>query len=135
MYKMQNKINMYDNIKIITSYEYCYEINHYLPFFDLLVTDYSGAYFDFLLLDKPVVFFNYDLQWYIENDYGLYFEYEDIAKGPKCTSWTEVVSASKEILENDVWMNERTLIKKKVFKYIDGESSRRAYEFASGLIK
>lgn len=33
---------------------------------DVLITDYTSAYFDFLLLDKPVVFNFYDFEEYSE---------------------------------------------------------------------
>lgn len=48
---------------------------------DVLVTDYSGAYVDYLLLDRPVIHFVYDYQEYLSSDRGLYFDLEDVAGG------------------------------------------------------
>ena len=33
---------------------------------DLLITDYSSVYFDYLLLDRPLIFVPVDLEEYIE---------------------------------------------------------------------
>ena len=43
----------------------------------LLLTDYSSAMFDFSLLDKPVVLFQYDKNEYMKNR-GLYFSESEI---------------------------------------------------------
>ena len=47
---------------------------------DLLVTDYSGAFFDYLILDRPIVHFLYDYEYYKSNDRGLYYEKEDVVR-------------------------------------------------------
>lgn len=44
---------------------------------EALITDYSSCYIDYLLLGKPIVFYCYDLKNYIENERGLYREFED----------------------------------------------------------
>lgn len=50
---------------------------------DVLVTDYSSVYFDFLLLDRPIVFFDYDREEYLAQSRELYFEYEEMTPGEK----------------------------------------------------
>ncbi len=55
----------------------------FLEMADVLVTDYSSIYFDFLLADKPIVFFNYDLKDYLENSRELYFDYDEYTPGEK----------------------------------------------------
>lgn len=54
------------------------------PLIDLMITDYSSIYFDYLFLDRPVVFFCYDLEKYQSRDRPLYFSYEEMTPGPKC---------------------------------------------------
>src|SRR5699024_12558819 len=39
-----------------------YNINHLLVITDILITDYSSIPFEFSLLNKPMVFFAYDLE-------------------------------------------------------------------------
>ena len=45
---------------------------------DLLVTDYSSVFFDYELLNKPIIIYPYDLLDYTSNDRGFYFKYEFI---------------------------------------------------------
>jgi len=48
---------------------------------DLLITDYSGCYLDFLLLDRPVIHFAYDYDYYDKKDRGLYYALDKVAAG------------------------------------------------------
>ena len=54
---------------------------------DILVTDYSSTYIDYLLLDRPVVFYNFDYQDYLEHDRGMYCDYEKAAPGYKAETF------------------------------------------------
>jgi CDP-glycerol glycerophosphotransferase len=65
---------------------------------DVFVTDYSGGFFDWLILDKPVVFSAYDLDEY-EEQVGFVQDYSEFASGPICKTSTEVLEAIKEGLE------------------------------------
>jgi CDP-glycerol glycerophosphotransferase (TagB/SpsB family) len=125
--------NGYKGIQILDEYDFRHNINSYLPYCDMLITDYSGAYFDYLLTNKPVIFFPYDLDWYLKNT-GMYFDYYSIAKGPICRSWEEVFNSILLFLSGcDEWAVERNELTNKVFKYRDTNSSKRAYEFAKHL--
>jgi CDP-glycerol glycerophosphotransferase (TagB/SpsB family) len=48
---------------------------------DVLVTDYSSVFFDFLALDRPMVFYAYDLEQYRSSDRSLYLAYEEATPG------------------------------------------------------
>ncbi|PID87551.1 glycerol-3-phosphate cytidylyltransferase [Candidatus Gracilibacteria bacterium] len=54
------------------------EIQELLLVCDVLITDYSSIFIDFLLTDKPIVFYSYDLDNYLKKDRELYFNYKDI---------------------------------------------------------
>jgi CDP-glycerol glycerophosphotransferase len=64
-----------------------------LPDCDVLVTDYSSVFFDFLHTGRPVVFFAHDLERYRQQDRALYFDYERIVPGPICRSQAELEDA------------------------------------------
>ncbi|MGB5750788.1 MAG: CDP-glycerol glycerophosphotransferase family protein [Desulfobacterales bacterium] len=57
---------------------------------DLLITDYSSIFFDYLLLDRPIIFFPYDLEQYLSQDRAMYFDYETMTPGPKCRTYDEL---------------------------------------------
>lgn len=48
---------------------------------DLLVTDYSSCFFDYLMLDRPIIHHLYDYDYYANEDRGLYYKKEDVACG------------------------------------------------------
>jgi CDP-glycerol glycerophosphotransferase len=74
------------------------EITDALASFDVLVTDYSSVYYDFLLLDRPVVFIPYDLEAYARSP-GFYLPFEEIAAGPAVADQAAFVQALEAALE------------------------------------
>lgn len=71
------------NIHLFSAKEYS-EINQYLAYFDAMITDYSSIYFDFLPLQRPVLFFDYDLETYNQK-VGIIDDYSKV----KCTPSTK----------------------------------------------
>ncbi|MFC6274730.1 CDP-glycerol glycerophosphotransferase family protein [Levilactobacillus tangyuanensis] len=55
---------------------------------DLLVTDYSSVMFDFANLQRPELFFAYDLEHYRDQLRGFYFDYQSELPGPLVTTAT-----------------------------------------------
>ncbi|KZE38561.1 CDP-glycerol--glycerophosphate glycerophosphotransferase [Bhargavaea cecembensis] len=49
---------------------------------DLLITDYSSVFFDYSVLNRPIVFYMYDLDQYRDQLRGFYFPIEKEAPGP-----------------------------------------------------
>lgn len=68
---------------------------------DALITDYSSVYFDYLVLDRPVIFFDYDRSEYLSETRELYFDYDEFTPGRKAKNWDEL----KEAIENVDWEN------------------------------
>jgi CDP-glycerol glycerophosphotransferase (TagB/SpsB family) len=48
---------------------------------DLLITDYSGCYLDYLHLDRPVLHFVYDIEFYTTADRGMFYSLDKVAGG------------------------------------------------------
>lgn len=88
---------------------------------DVLITDYSSVYFDFLLLNRPIIFFPYDLEYYKSADRGLIFEYDHFTPGFRLYSILELEQFLLSHLENinekysEEYGDECNLLKNKIF--------------------
>jgi len=49
---------------------------------DVLITDYSSIYYDFYLMNRPVIHFTYDFQHAYEKDFGFDFDIREYGGGP-----------------------------------------------------
>jgi CDP-glycerol glycerophosphotransferase len=93
---------------------------------DALVTDYSSIYFDFLLLDRPVIFFCYDLERYLAEERPMYFDYGSMTPGPKVRTTGELGSALSALAEGrDDHGAERAAVRSLVFAHQDGGAAGR----------
>jgi len=104
-----------------------------LSYTDALITDYSSIYFDYLILDKPIIFYPYDLENYLKFDRGMYFEYDAVTPGPKAYNLDEILNLIKLYINNyDVednkWKTMRHSLTEKFHYYKDSSSSKRVYE-------
>lgn len=62
------------------------DINELFLASDMLVTDYSSSFFDYSVLERPIIFFAYDLENYRDNLRGFYLDYEKDLPGPIATT-------------------------------------------------
>lgn len=81
------------NSEVVINLDDKCDVYDYLKFVDVLISDYSSLVFDYLYLNKPMIYYAFDLDFYKYSDRGLLFEYEKITAG-------EIVYDKKEI--NDV---------------------------------
>ena len=96
---------------------------------DLLITDYSSIFFDFLLLKKPIIFFPYDLDEYALKDRGFYFNYKQFTPGPKAYDFDELLCQIKHLTRGrDKFTSQRKKIRDSCFKYRDGAASERIFD-------
>jgi CDP-glycerol glycerophosphotransferase len=63
---------------------------------DVLTTDYSSVYFDFLALGKPVILAPFDYEEYITSARGLYSAYGETMEGVKAADWGELIQILRE---------------------------------------
>lgn len=83
---------------------------------DVLITDYSSVFFDFLFADRPTIFFAYDLDKYKSEMREMYFEYDDITPGEKVMTFDELlVALEKTLAGSDGYQKQREEIKEKVW--------------------
>jgi CDP-glycerol glycerophosphotransferase (TagB/SpsB family) len=113
-------------------FEICNDVNLILPEVDVLVTDYSSIYIDYLLLDRPCIFVPYDLEEYKRKRGLLYDDYDFWAPGHKVLTYKEFIATIEEIVSGrDIYKTRRQEINRlfnfhqtnnsceKVFKLIE----------------
>lgn len=97
---------------------------------DVLITDYSSIYFDYLLVDDPLVFYPYDLEQYTSNR-GLYFEYDSVTPGPKASDPEELTRLVERTLDGaDDYADRRATVRDEFFEFQDGNACERIHQFA-----
>lgn len=78
-----------------------------LNLFDVLITDYSSIYIDFLLLQRPIIFLPYDKDKYL-HDRGFNFDYDNVTPGYKPNDMKSFIKDVEEIFKgNDLYKEER----------------------------
>ena len=90
---------------------------------DILLTDYSSIYFDFLLCRKPIILFPFDMEDYVAYSRPFYFDYS-LMEGKRVFSWQELAEA----LGNDDYYvpSEQTI--RLMNTYLDNNACRRVVE-------
>lgn len=97
---------------------------------DFLITDYTSAYFDYLLLDKPVLFNYYDLDLYKKTRGFSYDPLESILAGDIFSDEDSFYKTVKCVIDGgDSFSSKRLFVRNLVHKYIDSNSSRRICRF------
>lgn len=126
----------YSNIIDISKNNYNIDTQILLKYTDILITDYSSCYTDFLLLNRPVLFFCYDLDSYLSK-WDLNFEYDDVTPGPKCFNSDQLIEELEKILRGeDKYIGDRERVKN-IFYSKDNQQlvSKKQIEFIKSLIK
>lgn len=59
---------------------------------DRLITDYSSCFFDFALLQRPVIHFAYDYEAYVNQDTGVTRDLSEVCAGPICRTQGELLN-------------------------------------------
>lgn len=93
-----------ENIHIVDNYEPAEDsmLNS-----DFLITDYSSIYFDYLYLNRPIIFFPFDLEKYTASR-DFYLSYNEATPGVKVYNQGELIQEMDNLLKGiDNWMNYR----------------------------
>jgi CDP-glycerol glycerophosphotransferase (TagB/SpsB family) len=98
---------------------------------DILVTDYSSVYFDFLLTGRPIVFFPYDLKEYLSDTREFYFNYDEFTPGKKVYNQNELEAA---ILYPSGFQKERETVLAMAYTNPDVSASEILYASIMRLI-
>jgi CDP-glycerol glycerophosphotransferase (TagB/SpsB family) len=115
-------LDEFDRIRLLPSdLDPCPLLEHV----DVLMTDYSSIYFEYLLLDRPVAFYAYDRPAF-EAANGLYFEYEAYAPGPVASDFGGLTGALERCFEDpSAYAEQRQRVRDEMFDHRDGRSAER----------
>jgi len=121
------KVHSSERVFIVSDQEIP-DIYPLLKYVDVLVTDYSSVYFDFLLLNRPIIFAPFDINEFKKTTDDLYYDYDEVTPGPKAKSWDEVIEyISHSVINRNEYEIERKKIGTVFNMYLDGNSSMRVY--------
>lgn len=98
---------------------------------DVLISDYSSIPFEYALLDKPMLFYTYDIEEY-DKKRGLIDDYEAVIPGKACRN--------RDILLNELKNIHHTYEEVKRFsnewnEYSSGDSSKKLLNFINELCR
>jgi CDP-ribitol ribitolphosphotransferase len=81
---------------------------------------------EFAILDKPIIFFAYDLDYYLSKDRGFYFDYEKCVPGIIVRNTDELI----ESIKNNNFVNSKNQeFLNYQFNHLDGKASSRIVNF------
>jgi CDP-glycerol glycerophosphotransferase (TagB/SpsB family) len=134
-FKNKNKLNnilIFSDEDLSSNYLDLYEL---LNGSDILITDYSSVFYDYLLLDKPMIFAPVDIDSRLENDGFLIESFENWAPGPKAYDQDELqIEISKCLEKKDYYAEKRAWMRNLHHRYKDGKSSERLWEFIENVM-
>ena len=101
-----------------------YDANEMMAVTDILITDYSSIFFDFLATNKTILFYSWDKDLY-SHDRGMYFEESELP-GPILSTVEEVVAAIDNLDEVEKAIAPNYMrMKEMMVPYDDGQATER----------
>ena len=101
-------------------------INELMAVSDIMITDYSSVAFEYSLFERPMLFFAYDLDEYLD-ERGLYYDFDEITPGPIAKTNEEIIAHIKS-LEQHFDKQEVIDFREKFMSACDGNSTKRTIE-------
>ncbi len=127
-----NLLSDYDRILDITDKDY--DIQRLIEECSLLITDYSSIYIDYLLLDKPLMFYCYDYDDYIKNDREMYFTYDEVTPGVKAKNKDELMDALEKFSQMPDSYQKEDRVRLKDFFYCKKGQGPVGYSIISDIM-
>ena len=125
------KIRNMSNIKVITGNDVKkLNVDNYklMSCCDAMISDYSGAAYDFLQLDRPMAYVLNDM-----NEYKIGFVVEDIhtlIAGKEIYSLGDMLDFIKDVsVDKDEFKEKREKIRDFIYTYHDNNNSKRLADF------
>ena len=117
------------NIKMINGN---IDMYYFLPFTDILITDYSSVYNEYLLINnKKLLLFPFDLEEYTKTCRNFIFPYDTFMPGKRVYTFGDLLSA----IENEDFSSSEDLAETRKYFWgnYSGDASRKICDFVCGL--
>lgn len=114
-----------------TCADFAFDVTHLLSIDDLIMTadlcisDYSSLVFEYSLMDKPMVFFAYDMEEYID-DRGFYYPFTEFCPGPIAKDMDSLIAAINEAQVSG--LEKVRAFREKFMSSCDGHATERILE-------
>ena len=97
--------------------------------FDAMITDYSAAYYEYILLNRPIAISIDDLEEYSQK-IGFSIDFFDIIRGQYLKSFNDLISFIQSLSKgDDLFIEDRARSLKKIHKWTDNQSTKRVVDF------
>ena len=108
-----------------------------LRFTDGLITDYSSVFMDYLLTDKPMIYYIFDFEKYVEQCRGFIRPFEEYVAGEAPKTEEELLEAINRVVRGeDNYKERRKELRTRFFTYEnDGKNCERFVEWIRSLNK
>ncbi|KAF1678058.1 CDP-glycerol glycerophosphotransferase family protein [Bacillus mexicanus] len=127
-YLVSEKFNLANYKEFVKDVSLYKDIRDLYLISDLLITDYSSVFFDYMNLKKPVVFFVYDLPAYRDSIRGFYFNFQERTPGNLVQTSEELIKTAKELLYNPHIDHNYEKFYNEFCHLEDGKASKRVIE-------
>lgn len=94
---------------------------------DMLISDYSACYIDYMLLKRPILFYQYDLEQFNSKERKLYYNFEELNIAPVVYKKSDLVGYIDNIFKNgDHWLKRRMVFaQENYFDNIEQKDGRK----------
>ena len=136
-YLVKDEINWDEYRDFIIECNEMWDIQELYLISDILITDYSSVMFDYALLNRPILFYTYDMEFYKDNLRDFYFDINTVP-GPLIETTEDLVDFIKNNSKEDYF--EKYGTKYRAFKdtyneFDKGDSCKRVIELVKELSK
>lgn len=118
-----NVANLSERFVLLTPEKY-HDPYTLLKDIDILMTDYSSVYFDFLLTKKPIILAPFDLEEY-QAMRPFYYDYLENIEGCVVNNWSEFIEA----IDAHKYFTPSEEVCRKFNKFQDGKSCERVLDY------
>jgi len=127
-YLISNKFDLKGLDDFVYVFEENHDINELYAISDIMITDYSSSFFDYSILNRPILFYMYDIKEYAEELRGFYLDINKDLPGPIFESEYELI---KQIKDKKIFETYQDTLEKFIDKYHefeDGHASQKVVE-------